>query len=52
MDFVEAVVVVDCDCAAATGGFGEDLCRKPMSKDAMVPDPKTSIQRGIRMVTL
>ena len=45
------VDTVDCDCVA-TGGFGGDLCRKPMTKDAMVPDPKTSNQRGIRRVAL
>lgn len=55
MDLIEVVVVVDtvdCDCVLATGGFGVDLCKKPMSKDAMDPDPKTSSQRGIRRVKL
>lgn len=55
MGLIEAVVVDtvdDCDCGATGGGFGEDLCRKPMTKDAMVPDPKTSNQRGTIRVTL
>ena len=55
VDLAEPVVVVDtvdCDCDAGTGGFGEDLCSRPMIKDAMVPDPKTSNHRGINRVTL
>ena len=53
VDLSDAVVVdaVDCDCDVA-GGFGEDLCRKLRSKDAKVPDPKTSNQRGIKRVAL
>lgn len=54
VDLGVAVVVdpvdVDLGCAA-TAGLG-DLCRKPMSKDATVPDPKTSNQRGTRVIRL